>query len=156
MNKEHTWENAHFDFRGIPTKCSNCGSEKIRYTSNAEIYHGIQFGNGYCYLCDNCGASVGVYSTKNKLPLGRFATKELKDLKMKCHRLFDPHWRSGKFRRTDCYGWLANKLGLMLRETHFGWFDEEYLLKSLEILQAKDDDIDKEIRFWCEYRNSRK
>ena len=40
---KHSWENAKFDFRGIPTHCSNCGSKNIRYTSNAEIYNGKQY-----------------------------------------------------------------------------------------------------------------
>lgn len=132
---EHSWENAKFDFREIPTNCTMCGSKNIRYTSNAEIYYGKQYGNGYCYLCDNCGASVGVHDTKTKKPLGRFANKELKDLKMQCHKLFDSYWRSKKFKRQDCYGYLASKLGLMFRETHFGWFDKEYLLKALEVLK---------------------
>lgn len=135
---KHSWENAKFDFRGIPTHCSNCGSKNIRYTSNAEIYNGKQYGNGYCYLCDDCKASVGVHDTKSKIPLGRFATKEMKLLKMKCHAKFDPLWKKYNFKRKDCYGWLASKLGLMMRETHFGWFDIEYLNKSLEILENID------------------
>ena len=135
---KHSWENAKFDFRGIPTHCSNCGSKNIRYTSNAEIYNGKQYGNGYCYLCDDCKASVGVHDTKSKIPLGRFATKEMKLLKMKCHAKFDPLWKKYNFKRKDCYGWLASKLGLMMRETHFGWLDIEYLNKSLEILENID------------------
>lgn len=135
---KHSWENAKFDFRGIPTHCSNCGSKNIRYTSNAEIYNGKQYGNGYCYLCDDCKASVGVHDTKSKIPLGRFATKEMKLLKMKCHAKFDPLWKKYNFKRKDCYGWLASKLGLMMRETHFGWFDIKYLNKSLEILENID------------------
>lgn len=132
---EHCWKNARFDFRNIPTKCTLCGSKNIRYTSNAEIYNGKQYGNGYCYLCDNCGGSVGVHDIKNKIPLGRFANKELKQLKMVCHQKFDPLWKNTKFNRTDCYGYLANELGLMLRETHFGWFDKEYLEKALNVLE---------------------
>ena len=140
--EKHSWEYAKFDFRDIPTHCSECGSEHIRYTSNAEIYHGRQYGNGYCYLCDNCGASVGVHDTKNKKPLGRFANAELKDLKMKAHALFDIYWQKRGLKRTDCYGYLASKLGLMLRETHFGWFDKEYLLKAINILiETKYEDI---------------
>ena len=50
MNKDDVWKECIFDFREIPQKCDVCGSEKVRYASNAEIYHGKQFGNGYCYL----------------------------------------------------------------------------------------------------------
>ena len=95
--EDEVWKECIFDFRDIPTKCDVCGSDKIRYTSNAEIYHGKQYGNGYCYLCDNCGASVGVHNAKSKKPLGRFATKEMKQLKMKCHSKFDLLWKKYNF-----------------------------------------------------------
>ncbi len=127
------WSECIFDFREIPTKCDNCGSNRVRYTTNDEIYGRI-YGNGGCYLCDDCKAYVGVHNTKHKKPLGRLATKELRELKMKCHSRFDPFWKETNFKRTDCYGYLANKLGLHLRETHFGWFDKEYLEKALFIL----------------------
>ena len=42
---------------------------------------------------------------------------------------FDPLWKKYNFKRKDCYGWLASKLGLMMRETHY---------KSLEILENID------------------
>jgi hypothetical protein len=132
--REHTWESCRFDFREPPKNCNNCGSEKVRYTTNDEIYGKI-YGNGGCYVCDNCKAYVGVHDTKNKKPLGRLATKELRQLKMKCHRKFDPLWKKTYFKRQDCYGYLAYKLNLNMRETHFGWFDKEYLEKSLEILE---------------------
>ncbi len=123
-----------FDFSKIPTKCSNCGSDLIRYTTNDEIY-GKLYGNGGCYVCDWCGAYVGVHNTKDKIPLGRFADKELRDLKMQCHNIFDKFWKKEKLSRRDCYGYLAHKLDLYVRETHFGWFDKEYLLKALDILK---------------------
>jgi uncharacterized protein YlaI len=123
-----------------------CGSNKIRYTNNKEIY-GKTYGNGGCYLCDNCKSYVGVHNTKQKIPLGRFANKELRELKMKCHNIFDKFWKEEKLSRGDCYRYLANKLNLYVRETHFGWFDKEYLLKSLDILnKTKKEDILKYIK----------
>lgn len=143
------WNECIFDFREIPVKCNNCGSDKVRYTSNKEVY-GRVYGNGGCYLCDDCKAYVGVHDTKSKKPLGRLANKELRELKMACHRKFDPLWRNTNFKRTDCYGYLANKLGLHLRETHFGWFDKEYLERALFVL---DNTTYKDI---SEYIRSRK
>lgn len=134
---DHSWESCIFDFREPPKKCDNCGSERVRYTTNDEIYGKI-YGNGGCYLCDDCGAYVGVHNTQSKKPLGRLATKELRELKMKCHAKFDPLWQKYNFKRSDCYGYLAYKLDLNCRETHFGWFDEEYLKKSLDILNNLD------------------
>ena len=137
MKEKHTWESCIFDFRKPPKKCDVCGSEKVRYTTNDEIYGKI-YRNGGCYLCDSCGAYVGVHDTKDKIPLGRLATKELRELKMQCHSKFDPLWQQYGFKRQDCYGFLAMKLDLNFRETHFGWFDKEYLLKALDILNHLD------------------
>lgn len=91
MNND-VWNECIFDFRNIPVKCDNCGSDKVRYTSNKEVY-GRVYGNGGCYLCDDCKAYVGVHDIKNKKPLGRLANKELRELKMACHRKFDPLWK---------------------------------------------------------------
>ena len=137
MNNEEIWKECRFDFREIPTKCSVCNSTKIRYTTNDEVYGKI-YGNGGCYLCDDCKSYVGVHDTKSKKPLGRFATKNMRYLKMQCHNKFDRLWKDYNFKRTDCYGYLAYKLGLHLRETHFGWFDEEYLYKALAVLEEID------------------
>lgn len=132
--EEEIWRQCKFDFREPPKKCDVCNSLNVRYTTNDEIYGRI-YGNGGCYLCDDCKSYVGVHDTKNKKPLGRLATKEMRLLKMKCHDKFDPLWRNANFKRKDCYGYLAEKLDLRLRETHFGWFDIEYLNKALEVLE---------------------
>ena len=81
-----------FDFSSIPDKCDVCGSNLVRYTTNDEIY-GKLYGNGGCYVCDWCGAYVGVHNTKDKIPLGRFADKELRELKKQCHDIFDMFFR---------------------------------------------------------------
>lgn len=132
--KKDIWDECLFDFRKIPIKCDNCESNNVRYTTNDEIYGKI-YGNGGCYLCDDCRAYVGVHDTKAKRPLGRLANKELRELKMRCHKLFDVFWKGTNLKRIDCYGYLANKLGLHLRETHFGWFDKEYLEKAIDVLK---------------------
>lgn len=134
MEQEEIWKQCKFDFREPPTQCNICGSKNVRYTTNDEVYGKI-YGNGGCYLCDDCKAYVGVHDTKNKKPLGRLANKEMRQLKMKCHYKFDKFWKQADFKRRDCYGYLAEKLDLRLRETHFGWFDTEYLNKAIDILE---------------------
>lgn len=120
----------------IPTKCPYCNSEVI-YTSNAAIYGRI-YGNGRCYKCTSCDAYVGVHNRSN-IPLGRLANKELRELKKKCHSLFDPVWKLNKhLKREDAYACLAIKLGIPIHECHFGWFDGELLHKALEILRQSD------------------
>ena len=40
-----------------PTRCNICGGA-VTYGSNSRIY-GREYGSGYCYLCEQCGAYVG-------------------------------------------------------------------------------------------------
>lgn len=42
-----------------PTRCNICGGP-VTYGSNARIY-GKEYGSGYCYLCERCGAYVGTH-----------------------------------------------------------------------------------------------
>ncbi|MNP36420.1 hypothetical protein D3C76_1298080 [compost metagenome] len=117
----------------IPTSCPYCSSSVV-FTSNAEVY-GKEYGNGRCYKCTSCDAYVGVH-TGTDIPLGRLANRELRELKKKCHTLFDPVWKLNKnIKREQAYGRLANVLGIPHAECHFGWFDREMLHRSLEILQ---------------------
>ena len=61
------------------------------------------------------------------------ADKELKNLKIKAHSLFDPVWKSGGKKRHQAYNDLAQRLGIPTKECHFGWFDKEMLLKAIAI-----------------------
>jgi hypothetical protein len=126
----HNWV---VDKYPITKVCPYCGSEVV-LTSNAEIYHGKEFGNGKCYLCRNCGASVGVHNDL-VTPLGILATPEMKRLKMVAHNLFDMCWKSKQISRNDCYKKLADKMGMPVSECHFGWFGEEELKKAISIIR---------------------
>ncbi|MTI49441.1 MAG: hypothetical protein FH761_16535 [Firmicutes bacterium] len=116
----------------IPKKCIYCGS-KVKLVSNSKIY-GREYGNGKCYLCEGCKAYVGVHPDL-KTPLGRLANKELRELKIKAHSLFDPHWKDGNIKRHQAYKELAEKLEIPRNECHFGWFDKDMLLKAIKILE---------------------
>lgn len=116
----------------IPKVCHYCGNEVV-YTSNSEIY-GREYGNGKCYLCRNCMASVGVHNGTD-IPLGILASRELSKLKKQSHDLFDVYWKSNQKSRTQCYKQLAIKLGIDVEQCHFGWFDKDMLQKALFILR---------------------
>lgn len=126
----------NIDAYPIPTQCPYC-NEAVRYTSNAEVY-GREYGNGRCYKCEGCDAYVGVH-TGTRIPLGRLANKELRELKMQCHALFDPVWKLNKnIRREQAYGRLANILNIPKKECHFGWFDRDMLLRAMTIVDKPD------------------
>jgi len=117
----------------IPTTCAYCGGEVI-FTSNAAVY-GREYGNGRCYKCQGCDAYVGVHSG-TVIPLGRLADKELRTLKIMCHKLFDPAWKgpAKHIRRDVAYERLAACLGISVSQCHFGWFDKPVLMQCIEIM----------------------
>lgn len=123
--------------------CPYCGGNVI-FTTNARIYHGREYGNGKCYLCIQCEASVGVQGCgKNgkkptRRPLGVLADTRMKSLKQACHSLFDPVWRYQPVHRGDCYRKLAVKMHIRAKHCHFGWFNETDLNKALAILKEPD------------------
>lgn len=118
-----------------PQTCPYCGYTVV-LTSNKEIY-GREYGNGRCYLCRKCGASVGVHGgKKGKTPLGVLATKEMKVLKQCCHGLFDPIWKAKRIDRNKLYGILADKLNIAKKDCHFGHFETGRLLQAIEIMSA--------------------
>ena len=119
----------------IPKTCIYCNAPVI-FTSNAEVYRGRTYGNGYCYKCTDCDAYVGVHTGTN-IPKGRLANAELRTLKIQCHKLFDPVWKGSAKRisRGKAYERLAELLNIPNRECHFGWFDKKLLTKSLDILR---------------------
>lgn len=114
--------------------CDFCNGPVVK-TSNAEIY-GKEFGNGMCYLCRNCKASVGTHN--NGKPLGILANREMRALKKCCHELFDYVWRFGGLTRSGAYTILSEKLGIDRKDCHFGHFGIDMLHKSIKVLSDKN------------------
>ena len=135
LNDKKTKNLKNIDVYPIPTVCPYCGCNVV-FTSNAEVY-GKKYGNGMCYKCTNCDAYVGVH-TGTHIPLGRLANKKLRELKKQCHDAFDVFWKT-KRERSVAYQWLADELNIPLKSCHFGWFDEEMLLKALDILELRQE-----------------
>ena len=121
-----------------PTKCNICGGEVI-YTSNARIY-GKEYGSGKCYLCTCCGAYVGTHTPRPEEAYGLLANEEMREMKKKCHDLFDARWLNQKDRRTARkaeYNKLAAHLCIPVSECHFGYFDMDMLNKAYEYLREE-------------------
>lgn len=128
-----------------PEKCNICDG-KVIYVSNARIY-GREFGSGKCYYCTKCSAYVGTHMSRPKEAFGILANEEMRNLKMKCHHLFDAKWgkeptiRKKKIARKRAYKDLAIKLGIPTKECHFGYFDMNMLNKAYEILKGEKLDL---------------
>lgn len=121
-----------------PTICNICGGSVI-YTSNSRIY-GKEYGSGKMYYCTQCGAYVGTHEPRPKEALGILGNKEMRDMKMKCHDLFDKKWkqeptsRKRHLARVKAYQELAESLNMPLADCHFGYFDMDMLNKAYQIL----------------------
>lgn len=120
-----------------PTTCNICGG-KVIYTSNAAVY-GREYGSGMCYLCTECGAYVGTHEPRPKEALGILSNKEMRNMKMACHSLFDAKWKDkpnkGSNPRRKAYHWLSERLGIPEEECHFGYFDVDMLQKAYSLLK---------------------
>ena len=121
-----------------PTICNLCGG-KVIYASNSLIY-GREYGSGKMYLCTKCGAYVGTHKSRPEEAFGVLADKEMRDMKMKCHALFDEKWKNQKNRRKarkKAYKELAERLGISVDKCHFGYFDMDLLNKAYAILKGE-------------------
>lgn len=125
-----------------PTICNICGGPVI-FESNSKIY-GREYGSGKMYYCTACGAYVGTHEPRPDEALGILGNKEMRDMKMQCHALFDEKWkneRSYKKRhmaRRKAYQDLADNLGIPVEECHFGYFDMNMLQKAYAILNSEE------------------
>ena len=115
-----------------PIICNLCGGRVI-YTTNDTIY-GKKYGSGYCYYCKECGAYVGTHKPRPKEALGILANAKMREMKKKCHAIFDTLWNMPQERK-KCYKALAEKLSISVDECHFGYFDMYMLNKAYEILK---------------------
>lgn len=122
-----------------PKVCNLCGGTVI-YTSNARVYHGREYGSGYCYLCLNCGAYVGTHKHHPKEAKGLLADEPMRKGKKMCHALFDSLWQ-GKEKphreRNRLYHWLADEMDIPIADCHFGYFDIHQLRQAYRILRQR-------------------
>lgn len=68
---------------------------------------------------------------------GKVADKETRDLRKKCHRLFDRLWKSGEYKRSYLYEHLQKKMKMTRKQAHIGKFNKQQCLKLLSMLEKK-------------------
>lgn len=84
------------------------------------------------WLCVFCNAYVGTHKGGTK-PYGRLANKQLRAIRKDAHNIFDKIWKSDKMKRLQAYGWLANSLGIKVKNCHIGDFDIETCEKVIKL-----------------------
>ena len=64
------------------------------------------------WICD-CGLYVGCHhKTKNRTqPLGCIPTPEIKNARHHIHKILDPLWQSGRYKRSQIYKIISDKIG---------------------------------------------
>ena len=75
-----------------PTKCNICGG-KVVLISNSFVY-GREYGSGKMYYCIDCTAYVGTHKSRPTEAFGILANNEMRELKKKCHSIFDEKWKN--------------------------------------------------------------
>ena len=124
-----------------PEVCNLCGG-KVIYTSNARVYHGREYGSGYCYLCLACGAYVGTHKPHPKEALGLLADERMRKGKIMCHALYDAMWKGKKHEKRErdaLYRWLAEEMAIPVEDCHFGYFNIEQLRQAYRILKRRSE-----------------
>ena len=110
--------------------CPYCNS-KTKLVSGDEIFtKGSGFGHLVFYKCaSGCDAYCGTKIYKGiRESLGSIANKELRELRKKCHKLFDVQWKGNsneRLARRKCYIWLQEFTNLPEELAHIGMFNVE-------------------------------
>ena len=106
--------------------CPYCG--RVSVLRPAEYVYGentIVVGS-LLYVCSGypaCGAYVGVHEGTKK-PKGTLADSELRNKRIRAHRVIDRIVTAGCMSRDGVYVWLSGRLNLPYEETHIGYFSD--------------------------------
>ena len=116
--------------------CPYCKCATKRVTDR-EIYGpNSNYNKTFIQCVENSDHYVGTYA--NGRSLGRLADGKLRLYKREGHAVFDKLWLgdNASFRsRDEAYQWLSKKMGIPLELTHFGMFDNEQCLKSIQMVK---------------------
>lgn len=115
-------------------KCPYCDREPLLVKGDVIYPKRQDLVNNLYWLCKPCDAYVGCHGDSSR-PMGRLANAELRQAKVKAHKVFDPLWKSGRMTRRQAYAWLATRLDIPRDQTHIGMFDVETCLKVVQIMK---------------------
>ena len=76
------------------------------------------------YVCQHypsCDAYVGVHKG-TQTPKGTLADGDLRNLRIRAHRMFDMIWKNGILTRKNAYRWIQDKFSLRSDQAHIGNF----------------------------------
>lgn len=119
----------------IQIKCPYCGANGVLKKAT-EIYGNNAF-EKYVYVCKNypiCNSYVGVHMGTLK-PKGIMANGELRNKRIKAHKLFDAIWKNNIMTRKQAYRWLSYELCLEFEQAHIANFSNYMCDKTIEVCE---------------------
>jgi len=126
------------------TQCPYC-NKPTDFVDSIEVY---QQSYGMIYLCRPCQAWVNVHHQNSDQSFGFVARKDLRDLRHRCHQLFDPLWQlkvtagaKKQKAQADARKWLADKLGINVVECHIGMFDNDKCHRTIRLCEEVYRDL---------------
>lgn len=105
-------------------KCPYCGANAVLKKGN--YVYGKNSKEEYLYVCTNypeCDSYVGVHAG-TKLPKGTLANAELRNKRIKTHKVFDQLWKSELMTKKEAYRWMTYVTGLPVDMCHIGKFSD--------------------------------
>lgn len=116
----------------IKIKCPYCGANGI--LRKASDIYGNNALEECVYVCSNypdCNSYVGVH--KGTLtPKGIMADGDLRNKRIKAHKIFDSIWKNNIMTRKEAYRWLSYELCLGFEQTHIAKFSNYMCDKTIE------------------------
>lgn len=101
--------------RKIAVFCPYC-DKLCLWCDNSEIY-GKNIGKSHkIWLCKDCNAYVHCHNN-TMIPMGELANKELRDLRIKSHKIIDSYWKNKYLDRGEVYTQLKEYFG---KQIHIG------------------------------------
>lgn len=119
--------------------CNYCGKSAVLTTGQIIYPHREDLKFLKFWQCVSCDAYVGCHkNSKDYKPLGILANRELRQLRIKAHGLFDLSWRSGKITRDKAYQRLSQSMGIKKKDCHIGHFNIDQCEMALNVLIGKN------------------
>ena len=105
-------------------RCPYCGGTAV--LRDAAYVYGTNPHGEQLYVCQHypsCDAYVGVHKG-TQTPKGTLADGDLRNLRIRAHRMFDMIWKNGILTRKNAYRWIQDKFSLRSDQAHIGNFSE--------------------------------
>lgn len=111
-------------------KCPYCG--RLAVLRPAAFVYGDNAIEEHVYVCANypaCDSYVGVHRGTLK-PKGTLANGDLRNIRIRAHKLFSQFWANGIMTKKQAYRWIQYKFALTEDQAHIGSFSE-YMCRQL-------------------------